>query len=345
MRQRLFVEAVALAAPLTGVGRYSERLLSGLLDMYPDLTVSLGALGAETLDTSGLDRYGARVDVLRNTKISRRAYRLLLAAGLAPPVERLFPGEGFDAALFPAFATYPMASQRPSLTILHDATVRSSPDDKSWWSRRGLAALTQRSLDRSRCAAVSSSARRDIETYFRVQRPLDVVYPICPPVRPPLQERADYVLCVGTGSPRKNVQLVVQAKQLLGAQGPDVVIVGMGQNPVTLPGVRFLGFLPDEELAALRAAAKAVIAPSFDEGFDLSVAEAIAVGTPVLASRIDVHEEVLGTDHPYFFDASSPSELAVLMARDDLRGCDQSLLAPYTADRVCRTVGDLLRLG
>lgn len=344
MRQRLFVEAVAMAAPLTGVGRYTERLLVGLLELHPDLELVIGACGDETLDLSGLTRYADRIEAVRNKRISRRRYRILLAAGMAPPIERLFRGLTYDAALFPAFATFPRASSVPALTIVHDATARSQPEDKSRWSRGGLAILTQRSLDSERCATVSISAAREIAAHFRLNDDLEIVYPICPAMASRPVEREGFVLCVGTASPRKNVDLVLRAKELLGKQGPDVVIVGMGHSGPPIDGVHFAGFVDDVELARLRSRAKAVVAPSFEEGFDMPVAEAVAAWVPVLASRIDVHEEVLGADHPYFFDCSAAEDLAELMGRDDLDPCDPALLDRFTSTAVCRKVSDLLDL-
>ncbi|MCQ4359910.1 glycosyltransferase family 4 protein [Mycobacterium gordonae] len=54
--------------------------------------------------------------------------------------------------------------------------------------------------------------------------------------------------------------------------------------------------LPDTELAALFASAEVACIPSLYEGFSLPAVEAMASGTPIVASRVGALPEVLGTD-------------------------------------------------
>jgi glycosyltransferase involved in cell wall biosynthesis len=59
--------------------------------------------------------------------------------------------------------------------------------------------------------------------------------------------------------------------------------------------IRFLGFVPEPDLPDLYAAADLAVMPSLDlEGFGLVTAEALACGTPVLASRAGANAEVVG---------------------------------------------------
>jgi glycosyltransferase involved in cell wall biosynthesis len=239
--------------------------------------------------------------------------------------------------------TLPMQTARPALTIVHDATVRGSPQDKSRWTRLGFGWMTQHSLATSRCVSVSSSAADDIRRHFKVTRELGVLYPIAPSPVAPSSRRDNYVLFLGTESPRKNFDVVARAKQLVGDRGPDVVVVGKGHEHVDAPGIRTYGFLPESDLSELRARAKAVVSPSLAEGFDLPVVEAVAAGTPVIASRIDVHQEVLGAGHPYFFEPQDAHHLAELMI-GPLEASDQALLDRFSASRVARQAGGLLGL-
>ncbi len=108
-----------------------------------------------------------------------------------------------------------------------------------------------------------------------------------------------YLLFVGTREPRKNLDTLLKAYAEARRQGLklDLVIAGrlgwMMDEP-SLPGVRLPGHVEEDAVPALYRHARAVIAPSLYEGFDLPASEALACGAPVLSSDIPVHREVLG---------------------------------------------------
>jgi glycosyltransferase involved in cell wall biosynthesis len=62
----------------------------------------------------------------------------------------------------------------------------------------------------------------------------------------------------------------------------------------------------DEELAALLTGARALVLPSFAEGFGLPLAEALALGVPALCSDIAAFREV-GGDVPDYIDPRHPA--------------------------------------
>jgi hypothetical protein len=78
--------------------------------------------------------------------------------------------------------------------------------------------------------------------------------------------------------------------------------------------VQFLGYVPDQEFAALMQSALAVIFPSLYEGFGMPVLEAMACGTPVLCSNVTSLPEVAG-DAALFFDPRRPVEIANAIER------------------------------
>jgi glycosyltransferase involved in cell wall biosynthesis len=67
-----------------------------------------------------------------------------------------------------------------------------------------------------------------------------------------------------------------------------------------------LGQCPDDELFAIIAGARALLMPSFAEGFGLPVAEALELGTPVIASDLAVFREFAG-DIPTYLDCRDES--------------------------------------
>jgi len=71
------------------------------------------------------------------------------------------------------------------------------------------------------------------------------------------------------------------------------------KNLLQAEGVRWLEHVDDDFLPVLYRHADALFAPSLYEGFDLPTVEALACGTPVIASDIPVHREVLGSQCLY----------------------------------------------
>lgn len=91
----------------------------------------------------------------------------------------------------------------------------------------------------------------------------------------------------------------------------QITASGMGQQ------VRLLGFVSEDELPCLYAAADAVLMPSVDlEGFGLATAEALACGTPVLASRAGANPELVAPlDPQLLFEPEGTASLSSLLDR------------------------------
>jgi glycosyltransferase involved in cell wall biosynthesis len=112
----------------------------------------------------------------------------------------------------------------------------------------------------------------------------------------------DYLLWVGgleTPDPRKRVAALARTPREL----PLVLVGATKPWAHELPDVTLTGRVPDEDLAAIYTGARALVFPSDDEGFGLPTVEALACGTPVVASDIPVLREVLG-DRATFVDGA-----------------------------------------
>lgn len=112
-----------------------------------------------------------------------------------------------------------------------------------------------------------------------------------------------YFLYLGSFERRKNVSALLKAFALFRQRGgdPDMILVLAGRLPTrdTLvlqdprplieelglgPHVRVLGYVSEDEKAALYAKATAFVFPGLYEGFGFMVAEAMQAGTPVITS-------------------------------------------------------------
>jgi glycosyltransferase involved in cell wall biosynthesis len=125
-----------------------------------------------------------------------------------------------------------------------------------------------------------------------------------------------YFVCLGTVEPRKNHQLLLHLWRDLameGRNGPRLLLCGRrgweNENVLDLLErcealrglVLELGNLPDSRVTELLAGARALLFPSFAEGYGLPVAEALSLGVPVLCSDLAALREV-GGDVPEYLD-------------------------------------------
>lgn len=109
------------------------------------------------------------------------------------------------------------------------------------------------------------------------------------------------LLYVGSLYPHKNVRLVIAALHKL----PEYTLEIVGSRDIfseqtldfakslNLSGqVKMLGYLTDQELQQKYQGVSALVQPSLSEGFGLTGIEAMALGTPVLASDIAIFREI-----------------------------------------------------
>lgn len=192
--------------------------------------------------------------------------------------------------------------------------------------------------------------------------PLGVEPPDVPPPPVPLRP---YFVVLGTIEPRKNHLLLLNLWRdfaaTLGPTAPRLVVVGrrgwenenvldMLERCSKLDGlVREAGQLPDLEVAELLRGARALLFPSFAEGYGLPLAEALALGAPCICSDLPALREV-GREAPEYLsplDGAAWRSVILDYARPDSASRRGQLvrLANWqrpTWDEHFRMVGDLL---
>lgn len=139
-----------------------------------------------------------------------------------------------------------------------------------------------------------------------------------------------YFLVLGTIEGRKNHRLLLEVwrrlQDRLGDDTPRLVIVGARgweaedvfaqlDDPGSLaPFIAEKRHCSDSELAQLMAGARALLMPSFAEGYGMPVFEALEFGTPVIAADLPVYHEVAG-DIPTYLDPDDADAWARVVIR------------------------------
>lgn len=230
----------------------------------------------------------------------------------------------------------------PGVVTVYDLSFVLFPERFGAWRRLYLRWGTKRSSRKARrIIAISASTREDVIDLLGVaDGKVDVVPCGVDEDFQPIsdRQRLDHfrmkrhlprrmILFVGTIEPRKNLVTLLKAYALLRQrlEVPLLVIAGpkgwhhqevfAAVEELNLHDrVRFPGYIPREELPLWYNAADCFVYPSLYEGFGLPPLEAMACGTPVIASDTSSLPEVVG-DAGLLVDPTSAGHIADAMER------------------------------
>jgi glycosyltransferase involved in cell wall biosynthesis len=209
------------------------------------------------------------------------------------------------------YSLSPLAAGR-GVTTVHDVSFFIEPSWFRWKDRLLLSRSVPAAVRRAaKVITVSETSRSEVERYIPAAKgKVSVTYPAAHPqikavprgeaiqrVRAELGIAGPFILTVGTRWPRKNMNLAVDAVAALPASIPHkLVITGKsGWGEETASGrVVASGYVTVDQLSALYSAADLYLAPSFHEGFGITLVEAFTCACPVLCSAGGAMPEVAG---------------------------------------------------
>ena len=285
---RLAVDALVVAEDTRGIGRYARAVLRRLV-ARDDVDLTLLERGPFAF---------RRRDALANALGSSR-FQVRSAAANA------------DVVWHPANGTF-FRSRLPSVATIHDAVPFRYPNADERRRAHAQRPFLESARSATRFVAVSNFGREELHEVFAIPTDrIEVIYhgveqsfaPGKAEALPDALRDRRYLLFVGDpiDEPRKNFALLYEAYRRAWPQnGARPLLVVAGARAPAWEGVVHAGNLgddlsarrSDEGLRALYRGALALALASYHETFGMPMLEAMACGTPVIASRTSSLPEI-----------------------------------------------------
>ncbi|MEZ4499765.1 MAG: glycosyltransferase family 1 protein [Thermomicrobiales bacterium] len=295
----------------SGIHHYSAHLIAHLpAALEPDELVVYSALPGSGAGHRSVAHYKPFIP-LENPAVRTAWEQTRLPVRLRKDRIDLYHG--------PAFVV-PKLARVPSVATIHDLAFLRWPDQTTRRRSRYLSKQVRQAVGQAtRIIAVSEHTRREIAELLDVDPDRVDVTPlgVDPAFRPSTDDEIEhfrtekglmppFILAVGNLEPRKNLDALVKAFDAIATEIPhDLVLAGaegwksgrlmeaIAASPYR-DRIRTPGFVPRQDLPLWYSSCDAFVIPSLDEGFGLTLLEALSCGAPAVVANRGALPEVAG---------------------------------------------------
>jgi glycosyltransferase involved in cell wall biosynthesis len=331
---RIAVNAIFLQKDkLEGYGHYVQEVFSRIVQQHPDHEFIF--VFDRAYDKSFI--FGPNVKAIVVRPAARYALSFKIWYDITAPLalHKYKP----DVWIQP-YGFCSLTSKIPQVLIVHDLTFLHFPHFIPWHQRWFYQMFTKKFLHKAESiVTVSDYSKKDMVDHFKIMNEqVKVIYGAADKKFVPLswQEKEkvketfsggkEYFLCTGGIHPRKNLMTLLKAFSLFKKwQHSNMKLLVVGRLAWQYEDileklktykyredVLLLGYLPNEQLVSITAAAYAMVYPSFFEGFGLPIIEAMQCEVPVITSNTSSMPEI-GGEAAMYANPNDPDDLAKQM--------------------------------
>jgi len=343
----IFINGRFLTQNMTGIQRFSYELCKALINNGIEIIIL------------------APKKIKKDYKLNCRIIRLGIFSGIL--------WEQFELPIFLLMHKSPLLLNFGSpgplfysnrIVTVHDISFYFHPEWFSWVYRTYYRLITPVFTRLSKkVITVSEFSKSEIKRWLHIPDNKIVIINngvseafVNNPLKPALT-KGKYILSVASLDPRKNLDSLVEAYRLSGIEREDIRLVLAGRSSPLFNMkmsdeiiANSMGYVPDEELAALYANAMLLVYPSLYEGFGIPPLEAMSLGCPVILSDIPVFRELFGEAahyvDPYSIESISEGIIKVLTNesyRNELISLGHEKVKQYGWDKSAKKLAGIIK--
>lgn len=273
-------------------------------------------------------------------------------------------------AFFTPYCNIPCGIRVPVVCTIHDIVFLDIPSLAGKIGTLVRKIFYKRAIRLSKAVCtVSQFSKERILAQLKCTKPISVVYGDAPeyfrkPILPSPPKK-DTVIFIGNIKKHKGLQTLLPAFKKfrtqiakMGKNLPELLIVGSMENfrtkdtsfderELESDGIKFTGFISDQELHALLTQSRLLVQPSFYEGFGIPPLQALYCGTQAIISDIPVFKEIYANLPVTFFSAGDCDDLCTKMTEMwNAPAKTKDFESPYsfekTAEKIIECIGNVV---